>query len=120
MHDLQCRRVDFSRVSLQTFVYNLSPFTKNRYGNNTALGSCRTEHVSAHLISVRLNERKGDANDTTNGIPSSKKIAYLIDLQTVKIDDLDTGLTLATINHDDSRIDWLEVFFPLNYSEWCR
>lgn len=93
-----------------------------RYGNNNALGSCRTEHVSSHLISVRLNERKDEASPSENGDTnanvnghnrshaSSKKIAYLIDLQTVKIDDLDTGLTLATINHDDAKIDWLEVF----------
>lgn len=84
------------------------PLITCMYGNNTALGSCRTEHVSAHLISVRLSERKGEAGDT-NSLPSSKKIAYLIDLQTVKIDDLESGLTLATINHDDSKIDWLEV-----------
>ncbi|KAJ3078604.1 hypothetical protein HK102_004372, partial [Quaeritorhiza haematococci] len=37
-----------------------------------------------------------------------KRIAYLIDLQTINILDLLSGLTIASINHD-SKIDWLEL-----------
>jgi intraflagellar transport protein 172 len=50
--------------------------------------------------SVRLNERKTEED--------VKRIAYLIDLQTIHILDLNTGMNLATISHD-SKIDWLEV-----------
>ena len=38
-----------------------------------------------------------------------KKIAYLVDLQTIYVLDLISGITVATISHD-CRIDWLEVF----------
>ena len=55
---------------------------------------------------MRLNERGGPGAGGRGG--ENKKIAYLIDLQTIKVDDMETGLTLATINHD-TRIDWLEV-----------
>ncbi len=34
------------------------------------------------------------------------RLAYLIDMQTIRIMDLLTNTTLATINHD-TRIDWL-------------
>jgi intraflagellar transport protein 172 len=76
-------------------VHNAGELALVEYGHNEVLGSCRTEHVSKHLVSVRLNEarRKDDTDD-------NKKIAYLIDLQTVRILDLTTGVTVATINHD--------------------
>ncbi len=49
-----------------------------RYGRNELLGSARTEHTSAHLVSVRLNESVGDS------VEENKKIAYLIDLQVIR------------------------------------
>jgi hypothetical protein len=46
----------------------------------------------------------------TGNMPESRtvmaRLAYLIDLQTIRIMDLLTNATLATINHD-TRIDWL-------------
>ncbi len=36
------------------------------------------------------------------------RLAYLIDLQTIRVMDLLTNATLATISHD-TRIDWLEL-----------
>lgn len=66
-------------------IYNAGELSLVEYGCNEILGTCRTEHLSQFLISVRLNDH----------IPSSrpmqeenKKIAYLIDLQTVRILDL--------------------------------
>ena len=38
----------------------------------------------------------------------NKRIAYLLDVQTVRVLDLATGVTVATVNHD-SKIDWLEL-----------
>lgn len=65
------------------------------YGRNDVLGTCRTEHMNPYLISAVVKESRGVA-------PESKKLAYLIDLQTVRIQDLmaPVGSTLATVNHD--------------------
>ncbi|KAJ3413121.1 hypothetical protein HDV05_008517 [Chytridiales sp. JEL 0842] len=81
-------------------VFNAGELSLIEYGVNEILGSCRTEHMNPHLISVRLNERK--SHDDV------KRIAYLIDLQTIHVLDLTTGQNLATISHD-SKIDWLEL-----------
>ncbi|KAI9096123.1 hypothetical protein DFS34DRAFT_154359 [Phlyctochytrium arcticum] len=81
-------------------VFNAGELSLVEYGVNEILGSCRTEHMSPHLLSVRLNERKHEED--------IKRVAYLVDLQTVNILDLNTSMTLATVSHD-SRIDWLEL-----------
>lgn len=70
------------------------------YGDNEVLCSVRTEFANPHLISVRLNER--------NQSVENKKLAYLLDLKTICILDLVSGLMMAQINHD-SKIDWLEL-----------
>ncbi len=60
--------------------------------------------MNPHLISVRLcAPRKRRAGDV--GV---KRIAYLLDLQTIRILDLTSGQTVATVNLD-SKIDWLEL-----------
>ena len=63
-------------------VYNAGELNMVEYGKNDILGVCRTEHISPHLISVRLNESAAQYKRT---------IAYLIDLQTICILDLNTG-----------------------------
>lgn len=67
-------------------------------GQNQILGSVRTDFISPHLISVRMNERKC----------SSKVFAYLLDSKTIAIIDLITGLQLNTWSHTE-RIDWIEL-----------
>lgn len=54
-------------------------------------------------MSVRLNECR-PKNDTED----NKKIAYLIDMQTIRVLDLVTGITVGTVNHD-AKVDWLEL-----------
>jgi intraflagellar transport protein 172 len=77
------------------------------YGRNELLGSVRTEHISGHLLSVRINERMASrANGEEQGL-ENKKIAYLLDLQTIIVKDLTTSAS-TTVNHD-SKIDWLEL-----------
>ena len=49
------------------------------YGTNDILGSVRTEFMSPHLVSVRINERR------LKGGEDNKKIAYLVDLKTISI-----------------------------------
>lgn len=81
-------------------VFNAGELSLVEYGVNEVLGSCRTEHMNPHLISVRLNERKC-AQDV-------KLIAFLVDLLTVNIVDLISGSIVASISHDE-KVDWLEL-----------
>ncbi len=83
-------------------VFNAGELCFVEYGSNEILGSCRTEHVSSPLVSVRIGETKKAARE---GI---KKVAYLIDLQTIVIMDIPSGRVDATVSHD-SRVDWLEL-----------
>eukprot|EP01135_Chromosphaera_perkinsii_P005322 Nk52_evm3s343 gene=Nk52_evmTU3s343 len=83
-------------------IFNAGELTLVEYGINDILGSCRTEFMNPHLLSVRLNESK------RRNEMDSKKIAYLVDAQTICILDLMSGVTLTTINHN-SKIDWLEL-----------
>ena len=43
-------------------IFNSGELTLIEYGRNEILGSCRTEHMSPHLISVRLNEARDPKN----------------------------------------------------------
>ena len=84
-------------------IFNSGELTLIEYGRNEILGSCRTEHMSPHLISVRLSESKDH-----NVAPDVKKVAYLLDLQTVRVTDLVTGITEATVTHE-AKVDWMEM-----------
>lgn len=80
-------------------VFSGGELTLIEYGRNSPLGSCRTEHMKSNLISARL---------TSSGNKDTKMIAYLLDLQTIYIQDLTTSSTVAQIVHD-SKIDFLEL-----------
>ncbi|KAK3595246.1 hypothetical protein CHS0354_010853 [Potamilus streckersoni] len=83
-------------------IFNAGELSLLEYGSNEVLGCVRTEFMNPHLISVRLNERR------QRGVGDNKKIAYLMDLKTIAIMDLVTGLNIGQIGHD-SKIDWLEL-----------
>ena len=53
-------------------------------------------------LSVRVNERR--QRDST----ATKRVAYLVDLHTVAVVDLVSGVTMATFSHD-SKVNWIEV-----------
>lgn len=80
-------------------MYNAGELSLVEYGQNDLLGSCRTEHMSPYLISVRINAARGILTE-------EKKMAYLVDKQTVKVMDLLGGVVLATVSHG-VKIDWL-------------
>ena len=80
-------------------VYNAGELSLVEYGQNDILGTCRTEHMSPYLISVRINAARGN-------LAEEKKMAYLVDKQTVKVMDLMAGVMLATVSHG-AKIDWL-------------
>jgi intraflagellar transport protein 172 len=84
------------------------------YGQNEVLSSVRTDYISGHLLSVRINEkppRRGPedayAGHAAGGAVENKKIAYLLDAQTITVKDL-VRQASSTVNHD-SRIDFLEL-----------
>lgn len=80
-------------------MYNAGELSLIEYGQNQVLGTCRTEHMSPYLISVRIIPARGD-------LAEQKKMAYLVDRQTAKVTDLQAGVVLATIGHT-AKIDWL-------------
>jgi intraflagellar transport protein 172 len=73
------------------------------YGRNEILGTCRTDNSNMHRISVRLHEVAEGSEEA-----SRKAIAYLIDRQTIQVDDLVSGIAAARISHT-FRVDWIEL-----------
>lgn len=112
-------------------IFNAGELSLVEFGTNDLLTSVRTEFMNPHLISVRINERK------QQGVEQNKKLAYLIDLNTMCIGekmaysyrilcnfslspavvDLSIGMTIATVVHD-SKINWLEVKKMAVYTVW--
>jgi intraflagellar transport protein 172 len=81
-------------------LYRAGELSVIEYGTNEVLAVCRTEHMSPFLLSVAAVEPRGTAS-------AAKRVAYLVDLQTIRVLDLLSGAsTLATVSHD-CRIDWL-------------
>ena len=80
-------------------LYSAGELSLIEYGQNEILGTCRTEHMSPYLISVRINPPRGN-------LAEEKKMAYLVDKQTAKVTDLQAGVVLATVSHG-AKIDWL-------------
>ena len=83
-------------------IFNAGELSLVEYGKNEIIGSVRTEFMNPHLISVRINER------SQRGVEENKKLAYLLDLKTIALEDLNFGYSLGQITHD-SKIDWLEL-----------
>lgn len=77
-------------------VHNAGELSLVEYGCNEVLGTCRTEHLSPFLISVRLNDRLFRTPDSKSN-EENKRIAYLIDLQTIRILDLVRQEVLPTL-----------------------
>jgi intraflagellar transport protein 172 len=90
-------------------VFNAGELTLVEYGKPVPLGACRTEYVNPHLISVRLCETRRKQGPNGSRVSEDiKRIAYLLDLQTIRLLDLNAQQTVATIALD-SKIDWLEL-----------
>lgn len=97
------------------------------FGSNELLGIHRTEYMSPHLVSIRINERPARMSKAEEealfgpggpppgprvagegGVPPNMKIAHLLDPQTIRVHDLALGQDVGHIAHD-VRIDWLEL-----------
>ncbi|KDO34175.1 hypothetical protein SPRG_01418 [Saprolegnia parasitica CBS 223.65] len=88
-------------------IYQAGELSLIEYGQNEILGSVRTEHLSLHLLSVRINERPIVSETTKLPSDDNKKMAFLLDLQTISVKDLHVHAS-TTVNHD-ARVDWLEL-----------
>jgi intraflagellar transport protein 172 len=81
------------------------------YGVNEVLGSVRTNYTSSHVLSLRLNERppriSSDDGGYRNPNQDNKKVAFLLDAQTICVKDL-VMQSSVTVFHD-AKIDWLEL-----------
>ncbi|OQS01442.1 intraflagellar transport protein [Achlya hypogyna] len=88
-------------------IYQAGELSLIEYGQNEVLGSVRTEHLSLHLLSVRINERPVQQDAGKAPADDNKKMAFLLDLQTIAVKDLHAHNS-TTINHD-ARVDWLEL-----------
>ena len=86
-------KFDFNSPNL-CMISNAGELTLVEYGRNEPLGTCRTEYMKPNLISARINDK---------GV---KMIAYLLDLQTISLFDLNTSTIVSQISHD-SKIDYL-------------
>lgn len=84
-------------------VYFAGELSVVEYGASEVLGSIRTSNINRHVLSLRINERP------QRGMPSqdNKKIAFLLDAQTVCVRDLVTQAS-TTVPHD-VKIDFLEL-----------
>ena len=83
-------------------IFNAGELSLVEYGKNEIIGSVRTEFMNPHLISVRINDR------VQRGVEDNKKLAYLLDLKTIAMEDLVFSYSLGQLSHD-SKIDWLEL-----------
>jgi intraflagellar transport protein 172 len=97
-------KFDFTNNNV-CMIYNAGELTLVEYGNSQILGYCKTEYIHSNLISARLNYNVQAGIGKTTAI---KIIAYLIDLNTIQIQDLSTQNMLCSINHD-SKVDFLEL-----------
>ncbi|XP_024531630.1 intraflagellar transport protein 172 [Selaginella moellendorffii] len=83
-------------------MYDAGEVVVIEYGFNEVLGTCRTEDFDPSLISLSI------TGSTITGKDEIKRIAYLIDIQTIRVLDLLSGLTVGTANHT-CKIEWLAL-----------
>lgn len=110
-------------------IYFAEEITIVEYGIDDTLGSVRTPHINSHVLSLRINERRSKNKNSSgqegvlangrlvgggdrfsrgsNNNDDIKKIAFLLDSQTICIKDLVTQTSIQ-IPHD-TKIDWLEL-----------
>jgi intraflagellar transport protein 172 len=93
-------KFDFSNPNI-CMIFNAGELSIVEYGVNELIGTCRTENIHPNLISARLSYSQASQQAT-------KVIAYLLDVMTISIQDLEKNQMIGTISHD-SKIDYLEL-----------
>jgi intraflagellar transport protein 172 len=85
---------------IAVLVWNTGELTVVELGKPNPLASISTQYASSYLLSLRFNAKIGRGN--------AKILAYLIDSKTVRIVDIETLLTIATVQVPN-KVDWLEL-----------
>lgn len=107
-----CLMLHHCTLSQMCLVHKAGSLSVVEYGSNDVLAVCRTEHMSPYLLSAADVEARGTS-------PAVKRVAYLLDLQTIRVIDLLAGgQSLATISHD-AKIDWLVRVAGLRAAACC-
>lgn len=88
------------------YLYLLTFSVLIEYGHDDALASCRTEHIKKGLVSVRIDERQ--RRDLRDRDRDNKIMAYLLDVHTIRVVDLGTNSTAATVSHE-AKVEWLQL-----------
>jgi intraflagellar transport protein 172 len=94
-------------------VFYAGEITVIEYGENEIIGSVRTDHISPHLLSLRVHQvaslpPSSSSSSVHQEMPrKARTLAYLLDAQTASIKDLDSPMSI-TVSHD-CRIDFLEL-----------
>ena len=86
---------------LAVLVWNSGELTVVEFGKSQPLASLSTQYANSFLLSLRFNVKIGSRG-------SSKILAYLVDAKTIRIVDLDTLITLGSVQIPN-KIDWLEL-----------
>ena len=76
-------KFDFSNYNV-CMIYNTDGLALIEYGSNEILGYCPSEYINSNLISCRINNNSGQLGKNQ----PLKLIAYLIDLNTIYIQDM--------------------------------
>ncbi|KAH0786748.1 selective LIM binding factor [Histomonas meleagridis] len=82
-------------------VWNLGELTIIEFGKQNPLASITTQYANNYLLSLRFNVQIGRNNN-------SKILAYLIDSKTIRIINIETLMTIDTVQIP-FKIDWLEL-----------
>lgn len=85
---------------IAVLVWNTGELTVVELGKTNPLASIPTQYASSYLLSLRFNAKIGRGN--------SKILAYLVDSKTTRIIDVETQVTIGTVQIQ-SKIDWLEL-----------
>lgn len=88
-------------------VYFAGEVSLVEYGFNEILGSIRTSHTNSYVLSLRINERPSKKLGDNGEIEDNKKVAFLLDSQTICIKNLVSQSSVNVLH--DSKIDWLEL-----------
>ena len=85
---------------IAVLVWNTGELTVVEFGKQDPLAAIATTYASPYLLSLRFNAKIGRGN--------SRILSYLVDAKTIRIVDLDSLMTIGTIQITN-KIDWLEL-----------
>ena len=90
------------------------------YGTNEVAAVVPTELMSPYLLSVAVRSSRAGLGPSGAGAAEAvKRLAYLVDLKTIRVLDIVQRSLLAAISHE-SRVDWLVSLCISASTHACR